>query len=410
MTLIECFTNSHIDNIAACLRLRPEKLVLVGKIEEMRQPCERYKKLLEKRGQKTEVTLRDVTAKDFADICAVLMNIVREEKDCIIDLTGGDEPVIMAVGGLLMGLDESVRSRIRVEKYDRKIGSVIDCIHDNRPVSYDRVDLTVDEFIELHGGITREGGYQPPKSGGRREVDKLWEMASRDTKAWNRTVSWLNEFESRSDSDLQVYLPLGHIRHGIADFDKKEAAVRDLLAEFSRYGVIDDQSSRNSLEYTYRSRLLHHCTRKEGNILEVKTLLESRDVQEKGRAYFGDCRMSVDIDWDGTWHQPEERTPDTHNEIDVMVMHGMTPLFISCKNGNVDEELYKLNTVAERFGGLYARKMLIVSELERKGKAASRAMAQRARDMGIYLVTDAADLGPEEWQGIFKEAIVKGYQ
>jgi hypothetical protein len=315
----------------------------------------------------------------------------------------------MAVGGLLIGLEENIRSRIRVEKYDRKIGSVIDCIHDNRPVDYARVDLTVDEFIELHGGITREGGYQPPRFEGEKEVNKLWELACRDSTAWNKSISWLNEFESRSDSDMQVYLPLGHIRHGIADFDKKEDKVRQLLSEFSRYGVIDDQSSWNSLEYTYCSQLLHHCTRKEGNILEVKTLQETRAVQDKGRPYFGDCRMSVDIDWDGKWHKPEEKTPDTHNEIDVMVMHGMTPLFISCKNGNVAEELYKLNTVAERFGGPYARKMLIVADLERKGKAASRALELRARDMGIYLVTDAADLTAEEWPEIFKEAIKTGY-
>ena len=52
-----------------------------------------------------------------------------------------------------------------------------------------------------------------------------------------------------------------------------------------------------------------------------------------------------------------------------------------------------------------ARKMLIVSDLESKGRAACRSLAQRARDMGVYLVTDAADLCQDEWQEIFVEAM-----
>ena len=405
MTLIECFTQSHIDNIAACLRIKPEKMVLVGKIDEMEKHSERYSKLLQQRGQNTEIALCDVTGDDFADICYAMADVICGEEETIIDLTGGAEPVIMAVGALLAGLDEGIRRRIRVEKYDRKTGAVIDCLHDNKPVIYDAVNLSIDEFVALHGGVTYDKGYQPPENGGKREVDRLWKLASRDATEWNRVLKWLIEFESRSDSDKQVFLPLGYIRHGIDDFDKKEKAVRDLLAEFGKYGIIDDQSSRSALEYTYTSDLVHHCTRKEGNILEVKTLLEGRGVTQNGVPFFGDCRMSVNIDWDGIRHQPDEKIADTHNEVDVVLMHGMTPLFVSCKNGNVHQELYKLNTVAERFGGPYARKMLIVSDLESKGSAACRALEQRARDMGVELVKGAADLSAEEWQEIFVKAM-----
>ena len=44
MTLIECFTESHIDNVAASLRLRPDKLILVGDAREMEIPVRRYRK------------------------------------------------------------------------------------------------------------------------------------------------------------------------------------------------------------------------------------------------------------------------------------------------------------------------------------------------------------------------------
>ena len=59
--------------------------------------------------------------------------------------------------------------------------------------------------------------------------------------------------------------------------------------------------------------------------------------------------------------------PRPATKIDVILMHGTTLLFISCKNGNIgEEELYKLHTVAERFGGPYVRKMLIATNLDRK--------------------------------------------
>ena len=115
--------------------------------------------------------------------------------------------------------------------------------------------------------------------------------------------------------------------------------------------------------------------------------------------------MSVSIDWDGVISSKDKHKPETRNEIDVVLMHGMTPLFISCKNGNIGEELYKLHTVAERFGGPYGKKMLIATDLGQKSPASTRAFIQRARDMNILLVTDAAQLEACEWTNIFRSAM-----
>lgn len=405
MTLIECFTDSHVDNIVACLHLCPEKMMMVGNADEMSGPIRRYQKLLKQRGQQTEITMCDVRGKDIGDICAVLNHLVQEQRDCIIDLTGGDEPVIMAVGAVLAGLDKEKRQRVRVEKFDRSACVVRDCIHDNRAVPGRAVQLTVEELILLHGGTVLPE-YQLPSDLSNQDLAGLWRIVSEAPKDWNRKIALLTEFESRSDSKTQVYLPLEHLRGSISNFDQKEAVVRDLLNELQRRGIIDDRSSRNVLAYTYRSPVLRYCTSKAGNVLEVKTLLEGRSVMENGSPFFHDCRMSVDIDWDGVIFDPAERIPETRNEIDVVLMHGTTPLFISCKNGNIgDEELYKLHTVAHRFGGPYARKMLIATDLDRKSHAANRAFAQRAQDMDIFLVTDAAELSHTEWQQILRKSI-----
>lgn len=402
MTLIECFTNAHVDNIAACLRLRPDKMVMVGNAAEMGDSIKRYKKLLKQRGMGTEITVCDVQRMDLGDIYAALKKVVPEGKDCVIDLTGGDECAIMAVGAVLVELPVEARKRIRVEKYDHKAGIVRDCVNDNRKIQAKAVKLTAEELIALHGGIIHPDAYQPPANSSSRDLDRLWQMVSEAPKDWNLAIRKLGEFESRSDSKIRVFLPLEQLRGSISDFETKEEIVRDLLGKLHHLGIIEDRSSCHTLEYAYRSQMLRYCTQKAGNVLEMKTLLEGRAVLENGAPYFNDCQMSVTIDWDGVVNDPMDHTPETRNEIDVVLMHGTTPLFISCKNGNIDEaEPYKLHTVAERFGGPYAKKMLIVTD----PAAISPALDQRAQDMHITLVTNIANLSKDEWHHVFKKAM-----
>ena len=84
-------------------------------------------------------------------------------------------------------------------------------------------------------------------------------------------------------------------------------------------------------------------------------------------------------------------------------MRGLIPTFVSCKNGKIgEEELYKLNTVAEKFGGEYAKKMLIATKLERENYVAKMAYMRRAEDMGIRIVPNAGELTKEEWKKVFR--------
>lgn len=406
MILIECFTEAHVDNVAACLRLRPQTMVMLGNAEEMSVAVKRYKNLFKQRNISVDVRSCDLKGKDFGEICHVLFRLMQEDTDYVIDMTGGDETIAMAIGAVVANLDEKKRARVRVEKYDHSREVIRDFLQDNNTVSARAVELTVREMIELHGGIVLEDAYQLDEDVRLKEVDGLWKLSSANPKAWNRGISVLSEFESRSDSKTQVFLRLDYLRDSIANFEEKEKIVRDLLEQLDKIGVIRNRSSRDVLEYTYTSSLLRYSTLKAGNILEVKTLLEGRGVKDQGAPYFRDCQMSVSIDWDGIVHAFYEKVPETRNEIDVVLMHGTTPLFISCKNGKIgEEELYKLHTVAERFGGPYAKKMLIATNLDQSSAASNRSFTQRAWDMDIFLVTDAAELTKEEWREIFRQAI-----
>ena len=123
-------------------------------------------------------------------------------------------------------------------------------------------------------------------------------------------------------------------------------------------------------------------------------------LDKEGIPVYDDTLNGVVIDWDGEFHDESvEDEYDTENEIDIMLMHDIVPVFISCKNGIVTaDELYKLNTVAERFGGQYSKKVLVATSILDFGEQGMY-LRQRAKDMNIKLiegVQDIDDVEPEK--------------
>ena len=143
----------------------------------------------------------------------------------------------------------------------------------------------------------------------------------------------------------------------------------------------------------YKDAQVKRCLTKAGQALEMKVYLIAQSLaDETGALVYDDAKNGVLIDWDGEWHEDVPNVYDTVNEIDVLLMNGMIPVFISCKNGVItSDELYKLWTVAERFGGKYAKRVLVASSIDFLGEAGEY-LRQRAKDMEIRLIENAQDL------------------
>ena len=119
-----------------------------------------------------------------------------------------------------------------------------------------------------------------------------------------------------------------------------------------------------------------------GQILELKINQILREIREENPSLaIRDIHTGVILDWDG-----KITSGDINNEIDVMCLQGLIPWFISCKNGKITvDELYKLNTVATRFGGSYAKKVLVVSNMTGNG-ISRQSLGDRAAELGITLI------------------------
>ena len=149
------------------------------------------------------------------------------------------------------------------------------------------------------------------------------------------------------------------------------------------------EEKEGKITITFKNKQVKKCLTQAGQVLEMKIYHMSRRLKDKrtNEYIYNDVRTGVTIDWDGYEQPAGSQIVDTVNEIDVLMMHSMVPVFVSCKNGGVSsDELYKLNTVAEQFGGKYAKKVLVSSCLSSLYNGEE--VKQRAKDMGIKIITD----------------------
>ncbi len=403
MTLIECFINSPVENIAASLCLKPDKVIFIGSAEDMHKKQEKYRLFLEKKGIFPDFICKDTEIDCFESAKKAIKEAVLSEKDCVLDITGGQENVLLAVGYVYNSLKAT--HPFKIMRFDENSSLMTDVITKQKNIGK-KASLSVAELISLYGGMVSPVEAQP-KAENEWIVNALWKIVSQDPLNWNKATGYLTEFEKKScDNKLATgfRIDLNLLKGKINNFDEKLTTFKELICALSNAGLLINTScNSNFIKYTYKNLFIKNSVRKAGNILEMKTFFAAKRLKENSKPYFDDLMVSVNIDWDGVVHKTNDTEKDTKNEIDIILMRGCVPIFISCKNGQIEEiELYKLSTVASRFGGKFAKKMLIATDFERETVSSAEAYRQRAKDMNTVLVEQAAKLLENNWENILK--------
>ena len=409
MTLVECFEQSPLENIASFLNLRPDKLIFVGSASDMQDSYPRYCEIVKKKNSNTQVDKREIDGLDSNGIAQILEDIVKSGDECVFDLGGGDGVVLTAAGMAYNSLRDQYP--ISMQRVNILTGTPQDCDGDGLTKDPFEPTLTVKNLIFLYGGVVAPDTPQPPRDFSPLDIAPLWDAVTKDSSSWNKCAAALTEFEKRAGAKgecLEVRINFRALREKVKDYALKRARFDSIIEDLRRGGVISikDRSETNFC-YRYKSPVYRRCIKKAGNTLEYKTFLEARAFFEGDQPYFTNCVLGVNIDWDGIVHHGAPGgVKDTKNEIDVMLMHGLTPVFVSCKNGAIKEiERYKLNTVAERFGGEFAQKLLVSTDFDPENEDTRKAFLQRAADMNIVFEPDAASLDSAGWQQLFKKTV-----
>ncbi len=404
MTTVEFFDRSPIMNIVSSLTTLPEKIIFLGDEASMARHDPIYRSFLSQRGLNTRLEYRSICGLDLEGIVEMLTQIVQAEPDCVFDLTGGKDLALVAMGIVYERFQDK---NVRLQSIHAPCSKVCNCV-DGKQLQQSCPSLSVKESIQLHGGLVRGDGTPDwvLTEEFMDDVHAIWAICRQDPKGWNSRMNVLSSAVSKKTwaTDLEVELSLSKLRARAKQVKENVTNIGRLLSQLYDAGLIENYSEwGDEITYRYKDVQVKKCLEKAGTALEMEVMVTARELTQDGKLWYNDAMSGVAIDWDGRFHSMNDEDKDTENEIDVLLMKGVIPVYISCKNGQVEDvELYKLDTIARRFGGPVAKKALITSRLN-MGESSLAHYRQRAKDMGIKLIENACDLEPESFRQMVKD-------
>lgn len=403
MTYVEFYDAVSVENIATCLSCMPDRVILIGDGAQIAQRKAGYEQLFRERGYTdVEILIKSIPKTNLKMAAEKIRQLVDTYGDCVFDITGGEELLVLALGMVCATAPEG---KIQIHKFNLAEGKMYDCDFDGETVFRDIPMLSVQENIRIYGGdvVFGEAGDMTTKDTCRWEftedfvadVDALWRICCQEEHYWNLKCIIFeaiceadgtgNLTVSAAIEDLKRYLP-SNVYYNFGDKLIPYLCSTGLLTYFHDNGTM--------VTLTFKNEQVKRCLLIEGQVLELKMFLLARGLTDGQAPMYNDALCGVKIDWDGVIHDEENK--DVENEIDILLMHGVVPIFISCKNGikvEVDE-LYKLQTVAHRFGGPYAKMVLIAPTLGDNEFTTN--LCERALEMGIHVIGGAALRGADD--------------
>lgn len=410
MTVVEFFDGVSICNMITCLATKPEKVIFIGDKSPMKKQEEVYRRFIEKHGLGVEFDFRSIDRNKIEAIITVLTDIVETEDDCIFDLTGGEDLVLVAMGIVYQTYKD--RKKIQMHRINVNTRSIADCDNDGIIPISEIPTLTVEDNVTLYGGKVvscmedENGTYTwDLNEDFQKDLSCMWGICKENPGAWNLLLKIIGEIvKSSSDgrTKLEVKGNLVSIEEAFKERESKFLWNDNIMRRLLYYGIIKIYAKEDNGDVTirFKNEQVKRCLVKAGTLLELMVYWFAKQATDKkGTPIYNDAQTGVFIDWDATLHDDGEEQKDTENEIDIILMKGLVPVFISCKNGFYNEnELYKLNTVAYRFGGPYAKKVLVSTYYGQLNEDSKACFAQRASDMGIELIEGVHELSEEDFR------------
>lgn len=377
-TLIELFDKRPIANVLGTEMFRPERTVFLcdKEISENRALQQKLKNYFKQRGLETQILFRETATLNAASVKRALETVVQQYPDCALDISGGSDAALFA-GGLLCA-----EQPLPVFTYSRKRNTFFDI--QNAPFAHNvlcDVLLSAPDCFAAAGGSVRQGRVDNAVLEQYVEqIDGFFKLFLKYRHQWQRIVSYLQRVSPtprEGPISLSVVAPW-QVKGDRGILTANEEALRDL----SEMGFLRELEllPGEQVRFSFADAQIRAWLRDVGSVLELyvwKACVKSGSYQ--------DVRVSVVVDWDG------QNTRDgVSNEIDVVAVRGIKPVFISCKTSEIrTEALNELAILRDRFGGEVARAIIVSAE------RACTVTRNRAAELDIEVV-DRDELDPEQ--------------
>ena len=404
MTYIEFFDKTASENICACLTNVPERVIFIGDNERLIQKhVENYRRVFSDRGHDIDFLWETVEKNNLSKVLALLRRIVLTYDDCVFDITGGTEILLFALG--IVRAENPHRS-IQIHRINLRNNRVYDFDEDGTTVFRETPVLSVEENVRIYGG---DVVYDSEKEGRTyrwdmteefiEDIEKIWQVCKGNVRLWNTQIGVFEAIEANRQPEEDARITTARMSAVESYLSRRKTSykvIRGIVNYLLDKGLLlyyDDSDDRD-ITVVYKNAQVKRVLTRAGQALEMKIFAAVSTLREPdGSLTYNDALNGVVIDWDGKLHDKDkEGIFDTENEIDILMMHDVVPVFVSCKNGIFTaDELYKLNTVAYRFGNDYAKKVLIATSLSSIGEAGEY-LRQRAADMNIQLIENVQNM------------------
>ena len=380
-TLIELYDDSPIENVLATLVFSPQECVLLcpPEIAKSRELKSAVKNFLKHRGIDTKLTFIPVSMDNAVKIARVMKEVQDSHQDCAINISGGSDAALFAAGAV------AYKCLTPVFTYSRRKNAFFEINN----ASFARgvvpnIKLDVESSLLMAGGTLLPGRADNAELESRIEqIDSLFAIYGKYRRIWNRQISWFQKVSSSEPGVLEVSGPLTeHTGNGNVTV---EQSLFTALAQSKL--ILDLEITEDSIHFRFPDETVRFWLRDVGAVLELQLWRAC-----KAAGCFDDVVLSAIVNW----QNGSIRSDSVTNEIDVMAVQELRPVFISCKACEVHTEaLNELSILRERFGGKYSRAILATSGIAGSRNRAS--VRNRAAKLGIELI---------EWEDLSLDRLI----
>ncbi|MDD3428689.1 MAG: hypothetical protein PHG02_01620 [Oscillospiraceae bacterium] len=376
-TLVEFLDIEPIENILGATIFKPKKLVYVCD----HQTSKRQKEILQYYTKQKKLT-QDVTfyltdTTNLQAILSTLKKVTTENTNCVFDFTGGTDMVLLAAGIFCERYGTKAYYTVLPQG---KFVNIAGC--ENLKEAFALPYFEVKDMLAATGAsIEGYGHYRPDKKDSEMcgDVLKVWEIIRANTAAWGGAVAYLQHvtkaagFAGRTPHQGLTITARKKIKVKAGLEVTCDVKIMQLLQAAGILTALDTDGE--YVSFTYKNYQLAMCMTNHGIWLELYGFITAYKMQ-----FFSHVKTSVIINWNAVAGGPL----DTRNEVDILLVRGVTPIFISCKMGvPTPLALTEIKLIARRFGGAHAKAVLMTASNVRKDAVS---VYQRAKEMDIAVV------------------------
>lgn len=387
--LVKIYDTEQINNLISILSFKPRKVIFLydnryTKVENLND----IERACVERIENISFEFVSIDTQSLDDIKSKCKRIIRYNKECVFDITGGEE---LAPIGVYLSCINGFIPMFKLDIDLKKFVNVYGCNEISDEFVMPSLNL---ETIMLSKGAQLSSCLHPtPEDAQFRFLLAFCHTVFNNITPWKELCTYIQNGTKSLDPEHKS-LNFNYPRNPKNDKLKLSDQSAQLLICAQRFKLIRDlELSDSNVKFIFNSANIKRYLTDFGSWLELYCYIT---LKESG--LFKDVKMSVRIEW----NTEKDKRNEVVNEVDVTFFSGITPVFVSCKLSDpTAEALQELSIYPSYFGGKRSKCVLVTTGNVQADKPR---VALRAREMGIHII-DKKDIGSDKFLEKMKQIL-----